>query len=396
MFKYVKCFVAVGASSVTSIAWALDPMNIELTDGLRLTPFVEVEQYYDDNVFADEKQKTSSWVTVVRPTLALSAETKKATYRVTYALQNESYASDEADDHTDQYLDADVGLQFDVRNHLQINAGYDRVQDISNSDYVFDSGPVVPRGNDGEPAKYTTTNFGGVYTYGAPSAIAQIELAADYQEVRYQNSDDFNKDLEYNALPLRATGYYRVAPKTKLLAEMRHTDYDYLRSELDSKNIGVLGGVTWDATSKTSGTVKIGAEEWKYDNSDYKDQQKPTWEAAISWRPQTNSTLTLSTDQGYQVGTDEANIINSQTTGLKWRHQWLERFGTELGYSYTDNQYENSDRVDNTELAGVGLVYDMRRWFQLRLDYKFATNNSNFDNESYDRNIYMMTFGLSL
>lgn len=394
-----KCSLAVAISAaLCANAWALEPQSIKLSDGLKFTPTLSVDESYDDNIRAEERNTQSSWVTGIKPKFVLSTEGNKSAYALTYELDNQTYASSHDDDHTDHHFDADAGFQFDVRNKLKLNAGYDKVESIANDNLVTtNDGLIVPQGNTGEPAKYTTTSAGGVYTYGAASALAQLELGASYEELRYQNSGDFNEDLERNTTPLRATGYYRIAPKTRLLLEGRHTDYDYINdNDSDSNSDAVLAGVTWDATAKTSGTIKVGAEKLSYDNSTYDDEDGATWEAGVKWSPRTYSTFNLKTAQAYSPGNDGAGAIDAQTTSLNWNHSWLERLSSDVNYSYTDNDYQGTTQQDYIDIVGVGLTYNMRRWLDIGIGYKYATSDSNFDGSSYNRNIYAINFKASL
>ena len=380
-------------------AWAIEPQSIQVADGLKFTPTVKVAERYDDNIRAVEHNVESSWVTVVTPKFVLSTEGRNSAYALTYSLDNETYASSHSDDHTDHHVDLDAGFQFDARNKLKLNAGYDKVEDIASDNYTTNStGQILPQGNNGEPAKYTTSNAGGVYTYGAETALMQLELAGDYQQVRYQNSNGYNDDLEYDATPLRATGFYRVAPKTRLLLEGRNTHYDYINdNDQNNDTNALLAGVTWDATAKTSGTIKVGGEKVSYDNSNYSDETNATWEAGVEWRPRTYSTFNLTTAQSFQPGNNGGATVDSQTTGVRWNHHWLERLSSDVSYSYTDNQYKNgSNQQDFIDIVGVGMTYEMRRWLDIGVGYKYATDDSNAADQSYNRNIYQISFTASL
>jgi hypothetical protein len=394
-----KCSLTAAIYAVICVnAWAIEPQSIKFSDGLKFTPTLSVEERYDDNIRAEEYDTQSSWVTVIKPKFVLSTEGRNSAYALSYEMDNQTYASSHNDDHTDHHFDADAGFQFDVRNKLKLNAGYDKVESIANDNFITtENGLIVPQGNDGEPAKYTTTNVDGVYTYGAASAPAQLELGAGYEELRYQNSGDFNDDLERNTTPLRATGYYRVAPKTRLLLEGRNTNYDYTNDDdSDSNSYAMLAGVTWDATAKTSGTIKVGGEKLKYDNSTYDDESSATWEAGVTWAPRTYSTFNLSTAQAFSPGNDGAGAIDAQTTKLAWNHSWLERLSSDVSYSYTSNDYQGTTQQDYIDIFGVGLTYNMRRWLDIGIGYKYATDDSNYEGGSYNRNIYAINFKASL
>lgn len=373
------------AAAFSASVWAVEPQSVDLTDGVTFTPTLQVSQSYDDNIRAVEDNAQSSWVNGIAPTFVLEAQGRQGTYALTYSADNQSYASSHNDDHTDHHLDADADLEFNSRNRLKLNAGYDKVESLASENQNI------------EPDKFTTSNVGGVYTYGAETARAQIDLGANYQELRYQNTDRLNANKERDTTALSTTGYYRISPMTRVLLEARHTDYDYLsNTDLNSNNVGLLGGVTWDATAKTTGTIKIGAEKKRFDNSRNDDVNGSMWEAGVSWSPRTYSTFNLKTRRGFDEGDDGAEVIKSQSTTISWDHEWLDRVSTEVSYNYTDNQYQGIDRDDKIDTFGLGLTYEMRRWLDIGIGYKYAEDDSSAAGESYERNIYAVSFTASL
>ncbi len=246
---------------------------------------------------------------------------------------------------------------------------------------------------------YNTKNVGGVYTFGAESARAQVDFGANYEELRYTNSDHINADLERDTTALRSTFYYRVAPKTKVLLEGRHTDYDYVsNTDLNSKNIGLLTGVTWEATAKTTGTAKFGREKKKYDDSSIGDKSTGMWEVGATWEPRTYSRFSLNTRRGFDEGTDNSSTIKTQTTTLRWDHDWAERLSSNVSYTRSDQDYLDTviPREDKLDTFGIGLTYEMRRWLDIGIGYKYAENDSDVQSESYERNIYAVTLNASL
>jgi hypothetical protein len=259
-----------------------------------------------------------------------------------------------------------------------------------------------------ENDKYNSKNVGGVYTFGAEAARTQIEFGANYDELRYDNSKRYtptgpriNSEKERDATALRSTVFYEVAPKTKALLEARYTDYKYQnknfgRDKLDSKNKGVLVGVTWDATAKTSGTFKIGRERRSFDSSDYGSQSTGMWEAGVTWAPLTYSTFELNTRQGFDEGNDGASSIKTQSTRLGWKHYWMDRLYSDTSYTRTDQKYQQTvKREDNTDNYGLSLTYQARRWLDVGIGYTYTDRASDVKNERYTRNIYALTINAS-
>jgi hypothetical protein len=371
-------------------AWAVDPESIKLADGVTFTPTLKVSERYDDNFRQVEHGRDSSWITGVSPTFVLEAEKAKSAYRLSYKADSDTFHSSTKDNNTDHYLDAEAKYKFDSRNQLKLDAGYQRIEETATLDHTpLDQNPQ----ND----KYTVSHAGGMYTYGARSARGQVEVGVDYEQLRYQNSDGINNDKERNTTALVSTFYYRVAPKTRVLIEGRYTDYDYVsNTTLDSQNVAVLGGVTWEATAKTSGTVKLGAEKKSFDDSTGGSKIGTLGEISAKWKPRTYSTFEAKAGRQLIEGHDGADAIEQTDATLSWEHYWLKRFATNVGYTHASENYQNINRQDKIDLFVVGATYKMRRWLDVGLMYKRTKDDSTALNESYQRNIYIISFTAGL
>lgn len=381
----INSLTAVVSVALCGNAWALEPQSVKLSDGVTFTPTLKVGERYDDNFRAVEDGEEASWITSITPTFLLGVEGRKSFYSLSYSADNDIFHSSHKDDNTDHHLTADAAFEFDVRNRLELNTGYHQVEETASLDQNIE--------ND----KYSTTNLGGLYTYGAESSRAQIDFGANYEELRYQNGNHLNADKERDTTALKSTVYYRVAPKTRVLVEARHTAYEYVSNDrLNSNNIALLGGATWDATAKTSGTVKIGAEKKRFDDSEVDDKSGALWEVGISWKPRTYSTFNLKTRRALDEGDDGASSIKAQSTTLSWEHEWLDRLTSDVSYTYLDKEYQDIDRDDKIDTFGLGFTYEMRRWLDVGFGYKYSENSSSAVGESYERNIYSISFTASL
>ena len=365
--------VAVAASAN---AWAVEPQAIDI-GGFRFIPTLNISENHDDNIFAEENNEQSSWVTSITPTFVLSAETAKSGYQIKYSLDRDIFHSAHAADNTDHHLTGEAAFAFDARNRLKLQAGYHKTED------------TVDTAVDGELDKFTTKNVGGVYSYGAETARAQVDFGANHMRKRTDNSGNVNAEREYDATTVNSVFYYRVAPKTKALAEIRHTDYDYElnTSTLGSTNMAYLVGATWEATARTTGTVKFGYEEKDFDSSLRKDRESPMWEVGVSWAPRTYSTFSLNARRAFDEGYDGASVIKSQGFDASWKHYWLERLYSEVSYSMTEKKYQDITRTDDLQTFGLGLTYEARRWLDIGVGYKYSENDSSLRGESYERNI---------
>ncbi|WP_312937442.1 outer membrane beta-barrel protein [Stutzerimonas nitrititolerans] len=392
--KIKASLLAIAVSAASGSALAVEAMSIKLAEGLEFTPSLKVSESYDDNFREVEDNEESSWVTRISPTLALTAYGRKSEYVLSYTADSDIFHSSHKDNNTDHHLTADAGFRFDARNALVVNAGYHKVEETTSA----------TAGTQGD--KYNTRNIGGVYTYGAQTAMFQVDFGADYKELRYDNTarrgngDRLNSEKERDATALRSTLYYRVAPKTRALFEVRHTDYSYVSEKnLDATNLAFLTGLTWEATAKTTGTVKIGREKKSFDRNVNDDQSNGMWEAGITWQPRTYSTFNLRARRALDEGENGASAIEATSTTLDWKHYWLDRVYSTASYTRSEQDYVDdniNNRLDKTDIFGLGLNYEMRRWLDIGVGYKYAENDSNVRNESYERNIYSISITASL
>ena len=366
-------------------AWAVEPQHINVLDGVTFTPELKVSEAYDDNFRAVEERVQSSWITSINPSFTLAAGSRNSAYTLVYAANSDVFHSSQEDNNTDHLLTADAVYNFDVRNRLKLSAGYNKIEETATDDQNFE--------ND----KFTTTNFGGVYTYGADSARGQVDISAKHEQLRYQNSGDLNKDKERDTTALASTFYYRVGPRTRTLVEARHTEHDYVSNDrLSSNNIALLGGIEWDATVKTSGSAKFGGELKRFDESSIDDKSASMWEVGVTWSPRTYSSFDLMTRSSIDEGDSGATSIQSQLVELSWNHEWLDRLSSKVHYSINDQDYQDTSREDKISAFGAGMTYSMRRWLDVGVSYKYMENNSNAKNESYERNVYLLSVTASL
>lgn len=398
--SFIKnALVTAIVGSLSAQAFAIDPQSIRISDGIIFTPSLKAVESYNDNFRAVNKDAQSSWITTLEPTFQLNADGRKSAYQLKYVASSDTFHSSHKDNNVDHHLTGDAGFEFNSRNRLVLSAGYHQVEDTAadNRNSAFKT----------ENDKYNSKNVGGVYTFGAEAARTQIEFGANYDELRYDNNQRYasgarlNSEKERDATALRSTVFYEVAPKTKVLLEGRYTDYEYQnknfgRDKLDSTNKGLLVGVTWDATAKTTGTFKIGREKKSFDSSDYKDKSTGMWEAGVTWAPLTYSTFDLSTRQGFDEGSDGASSIKTQNTRLGWKHYWVDRLYSDTSYTRTDSKYQDIKREDNMDSYGLSLTYEARRWLDLGVGYTYTDKASDVKDERYTRNIFAFTVNASL
>lgn len=366
-------------------AWALEPQSVDVF-GLQFTPTLSVKESYDDNFRELEKHKESSWITSIKPAFELLAEDRNSAYRLSYEANSEIYHDDADASNTDHKVTLDSVMEFTSSQRLKLQAQYRKTEDTGDT--------AVEDEND----KYHSTSFGGVYTLGSASAANRLDLGATYEELRYDNSGTINADEERDTTAFNAVWYHRLGGSTESLVELRHADYDYVLedSPRNNKSNAVLVGGTWDATAKTTGKVRVGYEKKDFEDNSRDDLTSPMWEVGVDWKPRTYSIFSLTARRAFDEGDDGSDAIKNTSTKLAWSHDWTERVNSRAFYEFAKRDYEGQERSDDLSSAGLTLTYKTRRWLDVAVGYTYRDNDSSAANESYTRNIYMISLTGSL
>ncbi|ATE77925.1 MULTISPECIES: outer membrane beta-barrel protein [Pseudomonas] len=378
-------FALIVISLYPGAAWSLDPQAINIY-GFDFTPTLLFSESYDDNFRELDRGRQSSMVTKVAPSFELKAEDRNSATRLIWQPTRYIYHDHPDASNTAQRVRLDSIMEFTDRHRLKLE-GEARKYERTTSTAV-----------DGINDKIRTNRVNGLYTYGARSAANQIDLGASYAQLRYDNSDGINKDKERNTTGLTTTWYHRIGSNTRGLLEYDHTVFDYLLSDsrLNSTSNAVLAGAEWDFTARTTGKVRLGYERKNFDDSSVKDLSNPTWQVDLRWKPRTYSTFSFVARQALAEGDDGADAVKTSSALFGWRHGWTERITTVAEAGLARYEYEGQNRTDNLRDYNFAVEYQMRRWLDIELGYRHRNDNSDADNHSFERNIFLLSFNVSL
>lgn len=380
-------------------ALAVQPANIEV--GIfDVTPSLSLDTKYDDNITqALDADKIHSLVAVVAPGVQAVADNGEQRYTLGYQLLGGSYASSHVDDYVDNRFNAGFDWSLNHRNKLELSAEYfDGHEDRGSND--FSDGAV-------NPDELTEETLSATYTYGSEASKGRLVANIQNFDREYTNNRDLTEGRDRKDLKAGATFYWRVGGKTDLLVEASKTDIDYVNDPasvangfdtLDSDLKKLLVGVTWEATAKTSGTVKVGQATKSFDDADRQEADNTSWDANVQWSPKTYSVLTFATARRADESSGTGSYIDAEDYSVSWNHQWSNSIVTNAYYSITDESYaeDAGNRADDLTNFGVRVDYEMRRWLSLGLSASYSERDSNDESNNYERNITALHMQVSL
>jgi hypothetical protein len=384
-FKSNRSFALLVATLYPGVAWCIQPQAINVY-GFDFTPTLQITESHDDNFRELEHDVESTMVTRIAPSFEIKAEDRNSATRLLWQPTRYIYHEDSDASNTAQRLRADSVMEFNDRNRLKLEAEARK--------YERTTSTAVDGIND----KIESQRVAGLYTYGAKSADNQIDFGANYARLRYDNADGINDDKERDTTGLTTTWYHRLGSKTRGLLEYDHYRFDYLESNSprSSKSNALLGGAEWDLTAKTTGKVRIGYEKKDFDESTSKDLDNPTWQIDLAYKPRTYSTFTFLARQALAEGDDGSDAVKATFTQVGWRHGWTERITTVAQAGYGQYDYEGESRQDKLQDYNLSVIYQMRRWLDIELGYRYRDNDSDAEDESFTRNLFQLSFNFSL
>jgi hypothetical protein len=344
----------------------------------------------DSNLYFSPTNTTADTIRILSPSVRFEAKQAANTYSLVLGSTLGRYNRQTADDYTNYNINGLASLDMTTRLRASIKADYIDAQD--------------PRGSTNNalsatPDRYRQTYVGGIASYGAKGAQGRIDVELGKLAREYYNNRATTFAMDRDNTDAGATFIWRVAPKTSLLLQAKHTRIDYVdaTSTLDSTENRLLGGVTWEATAKTTGIFKFGMVKKSFGDGTRADTTSPSWEGAIQWSPRTYSHVDFNFGRMPAETTGGlGNFIDRTTTGAIWTHQWTSQVTTAASASYLTDVYKGFDRRDNLQNFGLKATYAMRRWLNFGADYTHTFRDSSDNNFDYRRNTVMLFVNATL
>jgi len=365
------------------------PGNVQIGDSpLFVTPYLGLAGGRDDNVLLSHENRKASTLYILSPGVTVDARDASKVFTFDYLAQIGRYTSSGDDDYNDQAARAQFDMALDRRNFLRLVMGYGEGHDQRGS---------TDRPVSNQPDKYRVSAPGVTYAFGSPGAQGRVEVYYDDADKKYLNNRETTAASDRDTQTYGGAFYWRAMPKTYLLAEGRETRirYDLPTSLQSADEQRLFAGVSWEATAATTGTIKVGRLKRDF-KSDLPSESSTSWEGTVTWSPRTYSKFDLYAVRTTSESTGQGSFILTTLTGVLWSHNWNSFISTGLDLHHQHDAYQNFDRTDNTDSAGLKFGYRFRRWLTLGAQYTYTKRDSNVPDVEYNRNVYLLTLTGSL
>ena len=357
------------------------------------------ELRYNDNYLYSDRDEQSAWEMENRPELQVTSIYNDNTYQGYLRIKHvENFDSDD-----DSYTDHVIGIKLDqnlsARQLIHFAAESAILTEKRGTGFSEGANANLLSA----PDDFRQIKYKAAYRLGSQHATGRLKLSADRVQMDYDSSI-VGDTRDHNINTYGAAFNYRVGSKTDAVLEYRraHSYYDNQPVgtsgiiNLDSEEEYFLVGVEWDATAKTSGKIRVGQSERDFDDSSLGSDDNFHWEAEVSWRPRTYSELLLKTRRMSAETYGQGNYINSRDSSITWRYAWNGRLSHQLDFGFSDDKFEAGSRSDDVSRASFKVAYDMRRWLDLGIGYRYNERDSDLSSVQYEQNLFFITANVLL
>ncbi|MFQ5661080.1 MAG: outer membrane beta-barrel protein [Gammaproteobacteria bacterium] len=387
---------AVSQAQTTALGAQAGGAGIKAGPGF-IYPSVAFKTFYDDNLLDAETNELDTFGGVIAPYAAYEISDKTRRFVVDWLLEAGFYTDSNNDDYVDNTVRAEYAFQPTSRFYSALKGEFKDTRDPRGTGRAEGVSTVLQA----DPDEWHSFGVEGNLGYGSKQAIARVEVDAGFVTKEYDTNRAFtfvrDRDDSYGA----ARFFYRLAPKTSLVLEGRAVHFEYDRNapgapSLDSNVFRGLGGITWEATYKTTGFLKVGYIDKEFASGLRQDDNAVTWEVGIEWRPRTYSIVNIATSRDFQETNGAGDFIQHDMVSFNWNHAWLKRLSSVVDFSYAKDMFDPTAREDDLINAGISINYNIRRWLTIGAGYHYRDRDSSDSVFDFHRNIYELTARITL
>lgn len=368
------------------VAESYQPQGLEVGEFV-LFPQIEVEETFNSNVYAQENNTKSDYITTVRPELRVRSNFKEHALNSQFWGEYKHLMFHSQDDVLDGGMVSDG--RYDLSRTSSLNATlelYSRHEDRGSSDEAQGEQPTPTRGY-GFTAGGKTQQ--GLFTFEANAGV----MHRDFDDVDTSVSVPINNDdrdrTEYNAW-LR--GGYELFPGYAAIAKLSANTRSYVDEtddygfERDSYGGRVEAGVAVDLTQLIRGDFLVGYMYQDYADRRFSDPSGLAVKAAFNWTPSRMTLVVPALERSIEetTVTDASAIVRSSASVLV-RHE-LARNIILSGYAalYYD-EYDGTPYSAITGEASARVTYAFTRELYVAGHVGYKIKESDVPDTSYQQ-----------
>jgi hypothetical protein len=343
---------------------------------LKLYPALDVMVEYDTNVTLAPEDEIDDTIWYVTPYLKILLPMRNFFAQVEGKASIVRYSDFTEDDHDIYSLSGSLGGDFPGGLSFTLADTFSRNYLRTQTEF--------------DVAEYYDTN----QLYGRLAYTFHRDMRAELEYFNYIFAYEETNDLDRTENTFSGTFYYKFRPKLSALLEGTFTDYAYddkVFDYKDNQSWQLRLGLTFLATGKTTGEVRIGYQNKKYEFDLIRDDDQSSYWTAVgkvshAFHRDTILDIELLRATVESDYIDNPYYLSSRIEADLW-HRFTHRISGKVGLYWRNDAYPNETTEgeqtaerDDDYLGGiVSLSYDIRRWLSIIGDYRIVDRDSNLD-----------------
>jgi polysaccharide biosynthesis protein VpsM len=419
-----KAILAILVFVQTANGWAMDqgmsPGMLPLGP-FDFIPLLSISESHNDNIFYNNLNLKASLITRIQGGGELALRRKLDRYALHYSFLSSQYHSSPADNYVDHNLGATAHFDITRRNRLDFSSNLIYSHNMRGTIFSQSDIATLPIGTLprvtllNEPDQYHQYDARINYRYGRTDAQGNLGLQLGWKQLTYDNHPVRTAGWDSTQVEITPGFYWRLRPKTYLTTQIQNTfvhypnssnsqstlsniEDDLLISSQDYRLRRYLMGVTWDQSSKTKGSIRVGYYQQEFSSAEQQSTGGLTWDGHVQWLPLSYSSLSFNLSNDIQPSIGSGISRQLLVYNASWKHNWPNRVTTELYGAYQQVHNQNAAQGFQASAQGINsgitfkfdVKYQMRSWLDIgvnymRSDFQASTNDSN-----NTQNIFML------
>jgi hypothetical protein len=370
-----------------------DPIGFR-SGGMLYYPAIELIGGYDSNP-ARTNNGAGARLFTVAPELRAQSDWSRHEFKAELRGSYSVYSPDPTPSLDRPYLSGKADGRIDITHDTRI--------DLNGHVLVSTDNPNSPNLQAGLATLPIYTTVGGTAGLGQKFNRLDVSVKGTFDRTVYQQSEltdgttASNDDRNYNQYGAIAHVGYELRPGVEPFVEagvdqrVHDLPVDFSGFRRDSKGWTVLGGTTFELTRLLTGEIAAGYVHREYDDPRLSPLDGVVGRGSLLWNATalTSVKFTATSTIGESTVPGVSGVL-SRDAGLEVDHsfrRWL--IGTLKGGIGQDN-YVGSNRVDNRYYYGVGAIYKLNRFVQLKGEARREWLVSTQPVNNYSANVLLM------
>lgn len=365
-----------------------DPIGIH-AGSYFIYPSLTVEGAYDSNVFATKRDEKDDFFATIAPRISAQSDFSRHQLNFTVGAEGAAYDQYNSNNYLDFFTDANGRLDITRDDTLSGALGVSRLhEDRSSPDSTGRGEDVTKYWQDVLRLSYRH-NFNRFYGL----------IGGDITRFDFEDNGDINEDdrdrnqyrgrlrLGYN-ISERFSGFFEGA------YDVRRYDNTPNDAGVDrnSQGYALRAGTEIDITGILFGELAAGYTHRTYDDDSLNSVGGLGGGGKLTWNVTPLTSIIFEARGEVQETTvvvdgEPATADFEKAVSVDVTHELLRNVLLNANAAFIRDDFEGTDRTDNTFQAGAGVTYLINRHLSLDATYRFSTRDSEGTDADYSRSL---------